>query len=35
VGGFLPLLGGCVHTLPTHFVVQTPCKIKIFIIGSL
>jgi len=26
LGGFVSLLGGCVHTLPTHISVQTTCK---------
>lgn len=26
MGAFLLLKGGCVHALPTHIYVQTPCK---------
>ncbi len=34
-GGFLSLYRGCVHTLPTHIYVQTPCKSGFCIIGAL
>ncbi len=34
-GGFLSLYRSCVHTLPTHIYVQTPCKSGFCIIGAL